>query len=495
MFKPIIRLLAFFGKEVNEIRRQPRLVLSLILGPFLILLLFGLGYQGQSPVLRTILVVPPERLDDPEIARLQQAIGPNFEIVDVTSDEAAAMRRLQRNDVDVVEILPPDLEERVFAHGQSPVMFKYNEINPMEEQWILYLSYVQVIELNRAILREATGELQTEAQETRQMLAEAREQLDSLSTGLSAAKRQETRESLRRVKDAVGALAASPLLVAQMSTNGGSISQTREELLQLHEDLETLDQALSDNRIEEQQERIEQTRERIARIEGMLEQFSSVPPDVLTSPLLQRVENIRGESLELMIFYAPGVVALILQHIAVTLGALSLVRERLLGALEIYGVAPVSTAQVLLGKTLGYTLFIGIMTVVLIGLMFVLEVPFLGSVLSLIVLMAIFIPASLGVGFLISTLSSSDSQAVQLSMLVLLLSMFFSGFFLPLESFWEPVANIGLLLPLTHAITGLQNLMLRGIAPGNLQLIMLSIIAAVTFGLTWILWRRQFRRI
>lgn len=47
MFKPIIRLLSFFGKEVREIGRQPRLILSLILGPFLILLLFGIGYQGD----------------------------------------------------------------------------------------------------------------------------------------------------------------------------------------------------------------------------------------------------------------------------------------------------------------------------------------------------------------------------------------------------------------------------------------------------------------
>ncbi len=44
--KLIIRLLAFFGKELNEIRRQPRLLLSLLVGPFLILLLFGLGYRG-----------------------------------------------------------------------------------------------------------------------------------------------------------------------------------------------------------------------------------------------------------------------------------------------------------------------------------------------------------------------------------------------------------------------------------------------------------------
>ena len=57
MFKPFIRLLSFFSKEVNELRRQPKLILSLLLGPFLILLLFGVGYQGERPKLRTALVV------------------------------------------------------------------------------------------------------------------------------------------------------------------------------------------------------------------------------------------------------------------------------------------------------------------------------------------------------------------------------------------------------------------------------------------------------
>ena len=55
MYKGFIRLLAFFSKEINEVRRQPRLVLSLILGPFLILLLFGVGYRGGTPNLRAKL--------------------------------------------------------------------------------------------------------------------------------------------------------------------------------------------------------------------------------------------------------------------------------------------------------------------------------------------------------------------------------------------------------------------------------------------------------
>ena len=48
MLKPIVRVSSFLGKEIREILRQPWLVVRLILGPFLILLLVGLGYTSQA---------------------------------------------------------------------------------------------------------------------------------------------------------------------------------------------------------------------------------------------------------------------------------------------------------------------------------------------------------------------------------------------------------------------------------------------------------------
>ena len=54
------RLLAIIGKELVEVVRRPGAVLSLIVGPFLIMALFGVGYQGYRAPLRTVLVIPPE---------------------------------------------------------------------------------------------------------------------------------------------------------------------------------------------------------------------------------------------------------------------------------------------------------------------------------------------------------------------------------------------------------------------------------------------------
>src|SRR4051794_24724212 len=119
MFKFFIRLLSFFSKEVNEIRRQPKLVLSLVLGPFLILLLFGIGYQGERPKLRTALVLPTQGVDQTQLDALKQAIGANFTLVKADSDLAGAMAMLNAGQLDVVETLPPDMQQTLLDGKQS----------------------------------------------------------------------------------------------------------------------------------------------------------------------------------------------------------------------------------------------------------------------------------------------------------------------------------------------------------------------------------------
>ena len=51
---------------------------------------------------------------------------------------------------------------------------------------------------------------------------------------------------------------------------------------------------------------------------------------------------------------------LLLQHIAVSLASLSMVRDRLLGAMELYRVAPVRPLEIILGKSLSYGLLLGV---------------------------------------------------------------------------------------------------------------------------------------
>ena len=97
-------------------------------------------------------------------------------------------------------------------------------------------------------------------------------------------------------------------------------------------------------------------------------------------------------------------------------------------------------------------------------------------------------------GFLISTVAGSDSQAIQLSMITLLLSIFFSGFFIALESFAAPALVVSYMIPMTHGVSGLRDLMLRGASPSALAWGALAGQAAVTFALVVVITRRQLQR-
>jgi ABC-2 type transport system permease protein len=90
--------------------------------------------------------------------------------------------------------------------------------------------------------------------------------------------------------------------------------------------------------------------------------------------------------------------------------------------------------------------------------------------------------------------SDSERQAVQLSMLVLLASVFFSGFVLPLDEFAAPVAYLAYLLPVTHGIRLFQDFMLRGSTNAEWEIWALGVIGMVLFVLTAIALQRAMSR-
>src|SRR6187402_1239678 len=124
MVKRLIRLLAFFTKELNEVRRQPRLVLSLILGPFLILLLFGLGYQA-APRLRAVVVIPDSVSQKLDTSGIITAANITYDFQGSTADENAARQLLATRQVDLIEFIPADAAERLERGEPAPVTFEY----------------------------------------------------------------------------------------------------------------------------------------------------------------------------------------------------------------------------------------------------------------------------------------------------------------------------------------------------------------------------------
>ena len=98
---------------------------------------------------------------------------------------------------------------------------------------------------------------------------------------------------------------------------------------------------------------------------------------------------------------------------------------------------------------------------------------------------------SLGLGFLISLISKTDTQAVQYSMLLLLASIFFSGFLLDLRLMWKPITAIAWSLPATYGIRMLQDIMLRGAPIPLLIFGGIAVIGLVLFVIDWLILRKN----
>jgi ABC-2 type transport system permease protein len=219
-----------------------------------------------------------------------------------------------------------------------------------------------------------------------------------------------------------------------------------------------------------------------------------IPAEVIAAPTQLVVTNLAPTQPVVVTFFGPAVLALVLQHMAVTLTALSFVRERTSGVMELFRVSPVTSVELLLGKYLG----LGIVSAVVVAistalLIYGLGVPMLGDPWLVVAIVALLTFASLGVGLLISVVADSERQAVQLSLLVLLASVFFSGFVLPVEEFSPLVQGVSYSLPVTHGIQLLQDVMLRGGTHQWWQLSVLGIIGVVLFLLTALLLRRTMK--
>lgn len=220
----------------------------------------------------------------------------------------------------------------------------------------------------------------------------------------------------------------------------------------------------------------------------------AISPQVIAAPTRADTRNLAPITPNVVAYFAPAVLALVLQHMGVTLTALSLVRERLSGAMDIFRVAPVRALEILVGKYLAYAFFnLSIAAAISFLLIGALHVPLLsppGQMAWVIVLLSF---AAVGLGLLISTIVDSERQAVQLSMLVLLASVFFSGFVLPLDQFITPLRIAAYSLPVTHGIQLLQDFMLRGGTNASWELGVLGAIGVVLFLLTSVTVRRNLR--
>jgi ABC-2 type transport system permease protein len=457
----VIRTLAFIRKEAAEVVRQPQLLLLLVLGPFIVLLLFGAGLRELDPPVRTVFVAPEGSELTADVVEFAQAQSGRLIVEGVISDEDEALRRLRTGDVQLVVAFPEEVRETVRRDDQAVITLYHTEIDPVEGRALELFMQTAVDEANRQVLGDAVGEAQTESGDLHEQVAQARERTARLRTAAEDdGPGGEAELAGLRGQLAAVALAAGPVLAILDSSEANGSSALAERLDRLDELVGTFDRTTADDLDPEE---VAELDEQLTDLDETLTEFRGLSPGVVVAPFRGEAVRVAAEDVELSDFYAPAVAVVLLQHLLVTALGLSLVRESALGTTELYRVAPLRPGEIVIGKYLAHMLLALVVGGVLIAaLVLGLGVPLRGDpvLLGLALLAVVF--ASAGLGFLTSLAARSDSQAVQYAMLVLLVTVFFSGFLLSLERFIPAIGWISWLVPATYGIELLRDIMLRG---------------------------------
>ena len=205
MMAYLIKAFSFFKKEFFDVWRQPRLILSLVGGPLLVLGAFGATFQSGNPFVRIVLVWPENGIPGVSQEQAVKFINLNFHLMKVTSDEKDAMQMLENGQTDVVQIVPNFAS--AFGGDERPkIEFISRAIDPTAEAWIRSLGFGELNFINRQLLLHEATLAQDQAKESDRSLESAQEEFSRLRAELSSLDLEQTAAAIGDLRSALARL-------------------------------------------------------------------------------------------------------------------------------------------------------------------------------------------------------------------------------------------------------------------------------------------------
>jgi len=163
--------------------------------------------------------------------------------------------------------------------------------------------------------------------------------------------------------------------------------------------------------------------------------------------------------------FVPGVMAMVLLLVCTMMTAITIVKEKEMGTMEIMLVSPMRPQMVVLAKAVPYLLLSTInITSILLLSRFVLEVPINGSLVLLVFESLLFTLVSLSLGLLISSRAESQQTAMFISLIGMFLpTIMLSGFMFPVENMPLPLRIVSNIVPAKWYYTIVKSVMIKGV--------------------------------
>ena len=163
--------------------------------------------------------------------------------------------------------------------------------------------------------------------------------------------------------------------------------------------------------------------------------------------------------------FVPGVMAMVLLLVCTMMTAITIVKEKELGTMEVMLVSPNQPIMIVIAKAIPYLLLsiVNISSILLLSV-FVLEVPINGSLVLLVSESILFTLVSLALGLLISSGAESQQTAMFISLVGMFLpTIMFSGFMFPIENMPLPLRIISNIVPAKWYYTIVKSVMIKGV--------------------------------
>jgi ABC-2 type transport system permease protein len=197
-----------------------------------------------------------------------------------------------------------------------------------------------------------------------------------------------------------------------------------------------------------------------------------------------RIRTWYNPNLDSQHFFVPGIVAFLVMLISLLLTSIAIIKEREKGTMEQLIVTPLKPIELIIGKTIPYTLIaIAQMVMVTLLALYWFELPLAGSVLALFWATCLFLLSTLGTGLFISTVSKTQQQAMMTTFFFILPFFMLSGFVFPIANMPIVVQWLTYLNPLRYFLVIIRGIFLKGVGLEVLwpQYAALAVLGAVVF--------------
>lgn len=454
-----MRVLGVIKKEYKKVIRDKGFILTLIIVPLALMLVFGYTFQSDVKDLNLLVV-------DEDGSDYSQSIIDAVEDSDYFNGKlfsgklSEARSKIESGDTRAVLYIPPDLEDNLNNANSATIDIYIDSSDYIIYNVIKGASAEVVKDSIHYIINNLVSELESEQttkkseiESIESILDEIDDYADNTIYNINTIKDMDFSKKIQDIK--------SSLAILSSELPPGSLDDLEVKMAILEQDAESLEVITNETYSDSE---IINTKYNtiLGKFEDFDLEFTKLNKDFLSMPLTAKETYEFGE-VSYFTYLTPAIMTLILFFIGVVLTTTNIVDEKQNGTLYRVSSSPLRKTELLGGKFIVFLIigFIEALYVLLIA-MFIFGVTIAGNISAVLLILLLLMSASIGLGLLISLLVKTMKQAVMLVPLVVIPSVLLSQTFSPLEVMPRFMQYVAYLSPMTYSNAALRAVIIKG---------------------------------